>query len=563
MKNINEIFDKKENLNKNKPLFWFKQDLDWVSISWSEASNEKKKLIQILKSLKIKKGDKVSIIAQNSPRWCIADLSIMSLGGITVPGYITSNEDELLYLLNHSESKIAFVSSDILSKIEKVFKKLLYLKHIICVDGLKKKFKKFNVVNYEDLLKKFDLEKIVLSNKFQKVDKNDLACIIYTSGTSARPKGVMLTHGSIIENIKGAKQFVDEIEGANHKFVSILPLSHAYEHTGGFLLPILIGGEIYFSNNREQLLSDLQFAKPTLMVAVPRLYDVLYKRILNNIKSKGIITKSLFFKTLKIGKKKYKKEKLSLLNKILDSFLDQIIRKKIKQIFGGNLIAFISGGAALNFNSGIFFTSLGIKILQGYGQTECSPIISVNPINKIKLSTVGIPIKNHDVKLSKSGEILVKGPSLMKGYWKDKKSTNKTIKNGWLHTGDLGKIDEDKYISIVGRKNEMIVNTGGENISPVPLEELLTSYEDIEQVMIYGHGKPYLVALIHSSLNKKDIKNIIGEINSKLSIEKKIRNFYSIDKPFTIETLELTPTLKMKRKVIEKKYEKQIRAMYK
>ena len=223
MKNINEIFNKNENFKKNKPLFWYKQNSDWISMSWSEASSDKKKLTKFFKTLKIKKGDKVSIIAPNSPRWCIADLSIMSLGGITVPGYTTSNEDELLYLLNHSESKIAFVSSDVLTKIEKVFKKLLFLKHIICFDELNKKIKKFNVVNYEDLLKKFDFEKIVLTNKFQEVDKNDLACIIYTSGTSARPKGVMLTHGSIIENIKGAKKFVDEIEGSNHKFVSILP----------------------------------------------------------------------------------------------------------------------------------------------------------------------------------------------------------------------------------------------------------------------------------------------------------------------------------------------------
>ena len=227
------------------------------------------------------------------------------------------------------------------------------------------------------------------------------------------------------------------------------------------------------------------------------------------------------------------------------------------------MIAFISGGAALNFNSGIFFTSLGIKILQGYGQTECSPIISINPINKIKIDTVGIPIPNHSVKLSRMNEILVKGPSLMKGYWKDKQSSNKTIKRGWLYTGDLGKIDKDNYISIIGRKNEMIVNSGGENIAPVPIEELITSYDDIDQAMIYGHGKPYLVALVYSSLKFKDIKSIFSNLNSKLSPEKKIRKFCLINNPFTIESSELTPTLKMKRKIIEKNYEIQIRELYK
>ena len=563
MRNLNQIFDKNAIIYKNRTLFWYKKDSSWQSITWSEVSKEKKTLIYILKTLKIKKNDKIAIISPNSPKWCIADLSIMSLGAITVPGYTTSNEDELLYLLNHSESKIVFLSSEILPKFDKIKKKLLYLKHVICFDEFNKKYNKLAILNYEDLLIKYNNKEVKHYEKEVKVDKDDLACIIYTSGTSARPKGVMLTHGSIMENLNGAKRFVDDIETQNHKFLSILPLSHAYEHTGGFLLPILIGGEIFFSNNRDQLLSDLQYAKPTLMVAVPRLYDILYKRILTNIKSKGKITKLLFFKTLQIGEQKYKKENLSFADKILDKFLELLIRKKIKKIFGGNLIAFISGGAALNFNSGIFFTSLGIKILQGYGQTECSPIISVNPIDKIKIHTVGVPIANHFVKLSKSNEILVKGPSVMKGYLKDKKSTNITIKNGWLHTGDLGEIDKDKYLTIVGRKNEMIVNTGGENISPVPLEELLTSYDDIEQVMIYGHGRPYLVALVHSLRGNTEIKKILNDVNSKLSVEKKIRNFYLTKNPFTIENSELTPTLKMKRRVIEHNYNKQISEMYK
>jgi len=563
MKNINHIFDKNVRLYGEKALFWYKKNTNWHSINWIDAQREKNKLTNFLLSLNLKKSDKIAVISPNSPQWCITDLSIMSIGAVTVPGYTTSSEDEILYLLNHSESKVAFVSSEILLKINKISKKLLFLKHIICFENCSLKSRKINFLNYDEVLKTPKSRKNISSKTDSKIDKKDLACIIYTSGTSSRPKGVMLSHGSILENLYAAKTFLDDIKIKRHKFLSIIPLSHAYEHTGGFLLPLLVGGEIFFSNNRDQLLNDLQFAKPTLMVAVPRLYDVLFKRISNGIKAKGKITNLLFEKTLSIGKQKYNNTKISFADKIVDILLENLIRKKIKKLFGNNLIAFISGGAALNFNSGIFFTSLGIKILQGYGQTECSPIISINPINKIKIDTVGIPIPNHSVKLSKMNEILVKGPSLMKGYWKDKQSSNKTIKRGWLHTGDLGKIDKDNYISIIGRKNEMIVNSGGENIAPVPIEELITSYEDIDQAMIYGHGKPYLVALVYSSLKFKDIKSIFSNLNSKLSPEKKIRKFCLINNPFTIESSELTPTLKMKRKVIEKNYKNQIKEMYK
>ncbi len=565
MRNINQIFFNNVKLYKDKPLFWYKKDLKWFSISWKKTLEEKEKLSNALKSLNIKKNDKVAIICPNSPQWCISDLSIMSLGAVTVPGYITSTENELEYLLNHSESKGIFVSLNIFKKIKKIEKKLKFLKFVICLENHEKALKTIDSYHYEYLLENF---KKIKNKSLSKISiiKDDIACIIYTSGTSSRPKGVMLTHGSIIENIKGAKNFVNDLGKKNHKFLSIIPLSHAYEHTGGFLLPMYIGAEIFFNNNREHLISDIQFAKPTLMVAVPRLYDLLFKRISQNINTKGNVTKYLFKKTLQIGEEKYSKKNISVFNRFLDLILHYTIRKKIKELFGNNLIAFISGGAALNFKSGLFFSSLGIKILQGYGQTECSPIISVNPINKIKLKTVGIPIFNNKVKLSKNKEILVKGPSVMKGYWKDNTSTKKVIKRGWLHTGDLGKIDEEKYVTIVGRINEMIVNSGGENIAPVPIEELITSFDEIDQAMVYGQNKSYLVALIYPSLeigkNIKLIKTIFDKVNTQLSVEKKIRKFHLIDKSFSIESGELTPTLKLKRRIIEKNYQKQIRNMY-
>ncbi len=566
MNNLNEIFESQKNKLRDKSLFWHKENGNWVSISWNEVGRQINILSEFLKKIEINKGDRVSLISKNSPFWCISDLAIMKIGGITVPAYTTSNENELLYLLNHSESKIALLDEEAFLKIKKIKKKLIFTKKFILLENFKNT-ENNNYFCYEkDILNKKIVTHSEASNINYKISKNDTACIIYTSGTSANPKGVMLSHKSIISNIEGAKIYLDDIKIDNHKFLSILPLSHAYERTGGFLLPIYIGGEIYFSNNRDQLLNDLQFVNPTLMVAVPRLYDVLLKKISNSVKSKNKIIKYLFEKNLILGNKKYKNENLNINEKFLDFIIDLIIRKKIKKIFGKKLMAFVSGGAALKQNSAMFFYSMGIKILQGYGQTEYSPIISITPFNHIKLDKVGKAIHLTEIKISKNKEILVRGKSLMKGYWKDKKTTDKTIINGWLHTGDLGLLDDEKYLKILGRKNEMIVNSGGENIAPAPLEELFLSYDGIDQIMIYGHEKPYLVALVCPSneveKNKYSIQKIFDEVNLKLNSSKKVRKFYLLQKPFSIETSELTPTLKVKRRVVEKNYHKEIQSLY-
>ena len=567
MNNLNEIFESQKDKLRDKSLFWHKENGNWVSISWNEASRQINILSEFLKTIEINKGDRVSIISKNSPFWCIADLAIMKIGAITVPAYTTSNENELLYLLNHSESKLALLDEEAYLKIKKIKKKLIFTKKFILLENFKSTENKSFFIYHKDVLDKKIVTHSQKTNIDYKISKNDTACIIYTSGTSANPKGVMLSHNSIKSNIEGAKIYLDDIKIDNHKFLSILPLSHAYERTGGFLLPIYIGGEIFFSNNRDQLLNDLQFVNPTLMVAVPRLYDVLLKKISNSIKSKNKIIKYLFEKNLILGNKKYKNESLNVKDKFLDFIIDLTIRKNIKKIFGKNLMAFVSGGAALKQNAAIFFFSMGIKILQGYGQTEYSPIISITPFNNIKLDKVGKAIHLTEIKLSKDKEILVRGKSLMQGYWKDKKSTDKTIINGWLHTGDLGLFDDENYLKILGRKNEMIVNSGGENIAPAPLEDLFLSYDEIDQIMIYGHEKPYLVALVYPSEeikeNKKLVRKIFDEVNNNLSLTKKIRKFYLIKNPFSIESSELTPTLKMKRRIIEKNYHKELQSLYK
>ncbi len=580
MNNLPEIFLKNSLLFQDKTLFGFKEEGEWQRLSWNNTAQILENLASGLKEIGVKKNDKISIIADNSYQWCIIDLAIISLGGITVPGYTTSHEEEISYLLSHSEASIIFINSKLLPIIEKILPNLNKIKYVVCVDELnttkKFKFKKL-LYTYRELIKigsKNKNKQNLLRESIKKIKKDDVTCIIYTSGTSSQPKGVMLTHASILSNIVGANELVKEIKVKDHRFLSIIPLSHAYEHTAGFFLPIYIGAEIYFNDNRDQIVSDLLSVKPTLMTAVPRLYEVLYKKINNQLATQNKVTQKLFYKTVALGTKTFKGFNLSLIEKAENLILDKIVRKKLQRKFGGNLQAFISGGAALNEQVGLFFQSLGINILQGYGQTECSPLISCNPINKIKIDTVGVPIKGLKVKLSKEKEILVRGDSLMKGYWKDKNNTDKVIINGWLHTGDLGFIDDEGYIKISGRMNEMIVNSGGENIAPVPIENLLLEYEEIEQAMVYGHNKPFLIALLvpNENLlnsNSNNVQNlttqfqgIINNINKDLSPTKRIRKFIILEKYFTIDNNMLTPTLKIKRHKISSNYYNEIQKLY-
>lgn len=580
MNNLPEIFFKNSLLFQDKTLFGFKEEGEWQRLSWNNTAQILENLASGLKEIGVKKNDKISIIADNSYQWCIIDLAIISLGGITVPGYTTSNEEEISYLLSHSETSIIFINSKLLPIIEKILPTLNKIKYVVCVDELnttkKFKFKKL-LYTYRELIKigsKNKNKQNLLRESIKKIKKDDVTCIIYTSGTSSQPKGVMLTHASILSNIVGANELVKEIKVKDHRFLSIIPLSHAYEHTAGFFLPIYIGAEIYFNDNRDQIVSDLLSVKPTLMTAVPRLYEVLYKKINNQLATQNKVTQKLFYKTVALGTKTFKGFNLSLIEKAQNLILDNIVRKKFQRKFGGNLQAFISGGAALNEQVGLFFQSLGINILQGYGQTECSPLISCNPINKIKIDTVGVPIKGLKVKLSKEKEILVRGDSLMKGYWKDKNNTDKVIINGWLHTGDLGFIDDEGYIKISGRMNEMIVNSGGENIAPVPIENLLLEHEEIEQAMVYGHNKPFLIALLvpNENLlnsNSNNVQNlttqfqgIINNINKDLSPTKRIRKFIILEKHFTIDNNMLTPTLKIKRHKIFSNYYNDIQKLY-
>ena len=579
MKNFTENlplnFFNSAKISKEKKLFYDKINGNWRSISFSEAKANVISIANFLLEIGIKKNDKIILCSQNRSEWAISNFAIMSIGAIVVPTYTSNTINDHKYILRHSEAKLIFVSGDNVGEnILRALSRNKKIENVVFFENatnLEKKSRiKINFYDYNNIVKQ--KSSFLLVKKYlQKIRPKDICCIIYTSGTGGDPKGVMLTHESIQANVNAAIDILkeDKVE-ENAVFLSILPLAHSYEHTAGLHLPVQICAQVWYCESSDKISNNLIEARPTLMTAVPRLYEVLYSKIIKGINNKGKISKFLFFKTLDIGNKIIHNIPLKYYERLLNFLLEFLIRSKIRKRFGGKLKYFISGGAPLNPEIGNFFLSLGVNILQGYGQTEASPLISANRTSKIKIETVGPAVKGVTVKLTNENELLVKGKNIMKGYWKDSSNTKKTIKNGWLHTGDLATIDNDNYIKIIGRKKEIIVNSGGENISPAKIETLLCLENEIEQVMIYGDKKPWLSAIIVPSediINKKGclniISNIIRRINKSLSNIEKIRKYIVIKIPFTIDNGQLTPSLKVRRHKVLEAYGSKLDNLYK
>jgi long-chain acyl-CoA synthetase len=340
-------------------------------------------------------------------------------------------------------------------------------------------------------------------------------------------------------------------------------LSHSYEHTVQFI-QIILGAEVYYAESLEKLISNMGFAKPTIMTAVPRFYQNLFTKININFEKQKGIKKNIINITLSLGKKILKREKMNFGEKIVNSICNLLVRKKIQNQFGGNLQAFISGGGALDKNIGEFLNAIGLPTLQGYGLTEASPVVSCNLPDLVKVETVGPPFRSNEVKIAHDGEILIKGENVMLGYWNQKEETEKVIKDGWLHTGDIGELDSNNYLKITDRKKDIIINLGGDNISPSKIENILCLNQFIKQCFVYGDKKNYLVAIIvcDEAIDKEKIKPVIESINESLTLIEKIKNFIVINDEFTIDNGMLTPTLKLKRKIIIKNYLKQIENLY-
>ena len=548
--NLFDIFNYHFEKTPYKKVF-FKKKKQWESSSFYESSKRINKIISFFTEKKIKKGDRIFLLSNNRVEWVEFDLAIMMVGGITVPSFVTNNRTDNEYIIKDSKPKFIILENESVYKKNESFLNKLINK-IIFIDSTQ------NFMDYEKIiLKKFRKIKKI------KVSKNDISSIIYTSGTTGNPKGVVLTHKSIMHNLIGASELISDFNLKNERFISFLPLSHSYERMAGLYFPILIGAEIYFCSSTDKLLTEIKEVKPTILSAVPRLYESIFTKIKSQVKKSNFIISYLLRKSfLNI---ETETNKINFIEKLLIMFfLRFLLKRKVLGIFGNKIKVLISGGAALSPTVGFFFKKLGISLLQGYGQTEASPLISCNRKNNNNPNTVGRAVKNVNVKISNYGEILVSGDNLMLGYWKQKKLTNETIKNGWLHTGDLGKIDDEGRIIITGRKKELIVTSGGENISSQRIENMFLNFEEISHAIVFGDGKPFLIALIRVSDEHKNVnlKRLIENLNKNLNTIEKIRKFILMDIEPTYENGLMTQTMKIKKEKVFLRYKNQIDSLY-
>ena len=562
IKNLLELFQHQYQKKNKEDIFLKSLKRPQKEYSWESVYLNIIKLSEEINKY-INKGDRCLLVSENRPEWLISDLSIMLSGGITVPAYTTYTERDYEYIINDCTPSILIISDKTLySKIKTIIPKKKFIKKIIFFESIDDFDSTFHL-NIDEIFEK----KISSSKDFFNLDiqRKDIACIIYTSGTQGNPKGVMLSHGGILNNCEGANLLLKEFISKIPKFLTWLPLSHSYEHTVQFV-QIVVGAQVFYAESIDKLIKNMGDCSPEIMTAVPRFYQNLYQKINSTFsKSKGL-KKLLVNQTVILGKKKLNKEKLLLSESIVNFICEALVRKKIKRQFGGNLKAFISGGGALDYEVGSFLNAIGLPTLQGYGLTETSPVVSCNSIKDIRVDTVGKPFMGNSVKLANDGEILIKGENVMLGYWKNEEETNKVLKNGWLSTGDIGEFDGE-FLKITDRKKDIIITPGGDNISPIKIENDLNKSKYIEQSLVFGDNKPFLVALLvlspeYNDISVDEVQIELEKININLSRIEKIKKFLIIKKQFTIENNMMTPTLKLKRYKILETYKNEIEKLF-
>jgi len=476
-----------------KNFLWSKHEGVYRPITWDAAAQAVKDLSRGLRALGLEPGERVMLLSENRPEWLIADIAIMAAGGITVPAYATNTVADNNHVLTHSGARGAIVSTRALA--ERLLPAALEApdcEWVISIEELDPgqsgpgqsgptAFHTWAGIEARGAAQSDDVAEFVA-----RATRGDTACFIYTSGTGGVPKGVILSHGAILCNCMGSYHLLEKLGLGDDVFLSFLPLSHSYEHTAGQFFPISIGAEIYYGAGIDQLLTNLAEVRPTIMTAVPRLYETMYQRILRGVEKQGGLKARLFHLALDLGRKRYADPaSLNPWERVLDRLTDRLVRDKIRARFGGRLKAMVSGGAALNPDIGIFFDALGLCVLQGYGQTEAAPVISANPPGRIKMHTVGPPLEGVEVRIAEDGEILVRGELLMDGYWRNEAASAEALKDGWLHTGDLATVDGEGYYRITGRLKDMIIR-GGENVYPREIEEFLYTHPKIADVQVIG-----------------------------------------------------------------------------
>jgi long-chain acyl-CoA synthetase len=572
-----------------RPFLWAKRQGVYKPLTWGDVAARVTPLARGLLALGVEPGDRVALVSENRPAWLVADVAIMSIGAVTVPAYTTNTEADHLHVLADSGAKGVIVSSRRLAEtVIAAARKSGGPAFVAAMDPPEPgRGAGVEVLHLDSVIEQGRARGdnvVALAGRWRRADP---ACIIYTSGTGGAPKGVVLAHGSILHNCAGALQAIRELGLGHEVFLSFLPLSHSYEHTAGQFFPMSIGAEIYYAEGVESLAANMLEARPTIMTAVPRLYETLHQRIQLGVRKSSRLKRRLFEATLALGRRRLEApEGLRLPERLLDAVLDRLVRAKVRARFGGRLKAMVSGGAPLNPEIGTFFAALGLRILQGYGQTEAAPVVSCNRARGTKMHTVGPPLEGVEVKIAEDGEILVRGELVMRGYWRNEAATRDAIRDGWLHTGDIGIVDGDGHLVITDRKKDIIVVSGGDNVAPQRIEGMLTLEPEIAQAVVHGDKRPHLVALLvpdaewakawagdrgqpadlASLARDDDFRRALGQaverVNARLSPIEKVRRFAVAEAPFTVENQQLTPTLKPRRHKIRETYGAALDALY-
>jgi long-chain acyl-CoA synthetase len=572
-----------------RPFLWAKRDGAYRPMRWTDAARDVRHLARGLKTLGIARGERVALVAENRPEWVIADLAIMSAGAVTVPTYVTNRVEDDRYVFADSGARAVIVSKSALSaRVLAAANQVETVHTVIAIEPAAGQASNVDVLSWQELAARGAAAEADAAEIIAALEPDDIACLFYTSGTGGRPKGVITSHQNILANCRGAYRVLETLGLGEEVFLSFLPLSHAYEHTAGMMFPISIGAQIYFAEGADTLAANLLEARPTIMTAVPRLYETLHRRILLGVARKSRTARNLFERALAIGQKRARFEGLRLGEILIDPVLDRLVRAGLRRRFGGRLKAMVSGGAPLNPEIGDFFLGLGVTLLQGYGLTEAGPVISCNLPTRIRIDTVGPPLEGVRVRIADDGEILVAGDNVMRGYWNDAEATARTVADGWLRTGDVGKIDDDGYLRITDRKRDFIKNSAGEMISPARVEGYLTLEPEIAQAMVYGDRHPYLVAVVVpdpdfagrfaaasgagagtelSALAAdpgfiKSVGAAVARVNQILGPAERVRRFLIAGEPFTVANGQMTPTLKVRRHVIRGQYGAALDALY-
>ena len=588
--NLVALFLKRADQKGGAPFLGHKAGGKWVTQSWRSAAEHVVLLAEALRAMGLEDGDRVALVSENRPEWCIADLAIMAAGCITVPTYTTNTRRDHAHILDNSGARAVFVSNEkLLVPLVGAITQTGLVEHVIGIDTLKtRQTGSFEYHGWAGLLTgDAAAARAAVDARIAGITRDDTACLIYTSGTGGAPRGVMQHHGAILCNAAGAAEvLINDFGLTEERFLSFLPLSHAYEHSGGQFLPIGVGAEIYYSEGLEKLASNIEETRPTIMVVVPRLFEVLRTRIIKQVEKQGKVANFMMDSALKIAEHS-KEGKKRLRDRPLDFLVEKALRPKIRAKFGGRVKAMVSGGAPLNPEVGNFFDAMGLTVLQGYGQTEAGPVISCNrPKAGLKMDTVGPPLRNVEVRIAEDGEILVRGELVMHGYWRNEAESARTLKDGWLHTGDIGHFDHKGRIKITDRKKDMIVNDKGDNIAPQKVEGMLTLQPEIAQAMVSGDKRPYVVGLIvpdaewalewaRANGEKFDLKALqelpafknagraaVDRTNTDLSVIEKVRQFAFADEAFTIENEEMTPSMKIRRHKIRERYQERVDGLY-